>query len=43
MRIAPLADVRYNQLGKRTRLEQEKVGFDWVNTALDRLHLVARA
>lgn len=36
-------DLRGNQLGKCIRLEQEKVGFDWVNTALDRLHLAARA
>jgi hypothetical protein len=34
-------DLRHNRVGKCIRLEQEKVGFGWVNTVLDSLHNAA--
>ncbi|MDT8442818.1 MAG: DUF3322 domain-containing protein [Desulfuromonadales bacterium] len=30
-------DLRQNRLGRQLRLEQERIGFDWVGRALDRL------
>lgn len=30
-------DLRHDRLGRQVRLEQEKIGFDWVKTALDHL------
>jgi len=34
-------DLRHGRLGKCVRLEQEKVSFGWVKTALDGLPLAA--
>jgi hypothetical protein len=30
-------DLRHNRIGQCIRLEQEKVGFGWIKTALDQL------